>query len=99
LIRQRVQWDSLDASDDEDSGTDAMALLECPHARPDELAEHRQNLSRTLSRISALPQGLREVMELRVLKDQSASDVCEQLCISEENLFVRLHRARKQLLS
>ena len=38
-------------------------------------------------------------MHLRVLQDQPTGAVCEALAISEENLFVRLHRARKQLLS
>ena len=38
-------------------------------------------------------------MRLRVLEEQSTQDVCATLGISEENLFVRLHRARKQLLS
>lgn len=100
LIRQRASWDSLDAlDDDEDASHQAVAAIECPHARPDELAEHRQLLALTLARITALPAGLRDVMEKRVLMDLSADAVCEQLAISEENLFVRLHRARKQLLS
>jgi RNA polymerase sigma-70 factor (ECF subfamily) len=85
--------------DDEDAPHQAVAAIECPHARPDELAEHRQLLALTLARITALPAGLRDVMEKRVLMDLSADEVCEQLAISEENLFVRLHRARKQLLS
>ena len=31
--------------------------------------------------------------------ERSTDAVCEELGISEENLFVRVHRARKQLLS
>jgi RNA polymerase sigma-70 factor (ECF subfamily) len=38
-------------------------------------------------------------MRLRVLEDQSTEAVCRELGISVENLFVRIHRARKQLLS
>ena len=52
-----------------------------------------------LARIEALPAGLRDVMRLRVLQDQPTEAVCEALSITEDNLFVRLHRARKQLLS
>ena len=52
-----------------------------------------------LQRIEALPPGLRDAMRLRVLEEQSTEDVCRELGISEENLFVRIHRARKQLLS
>jgi RNA polymerase sigma-70 factor (ECF subfamily) len=56
-------------------------------------------LSRTLEKIDALPAGLRDVMQLRVLQDQPTEAVCDALSISEDNLFVRLHRARKQLMS
>jgi len=97
LVRQRAGLDSLDEASDEDG--EGAAAIECPHARPDEIAEQRQFLSHTLARIDALPAGLRDVMRLRVLQDQPTEAVCQALAISEENLFVRLHRARKQLLS
>ncbi len=94
LVRQRRAVHSLD-----DAGEDDDALqLECPQPRPDELAEQRQRLRQTLQRIDALPSGLRDVIRLRVLNDQPTEQVCQALQISEENLFVRLHRARKQLL-
>ena len=95
LVRQRRAMHSLD-----DAAEEAEALaLECPQPRPDELAEQRERLSQTLQRIDALPSGLRDVIRLRVLNDQPAEQVCQALQISEQNLFVRLHRARKQLLS
>ena len=95
LVRQRAPFESLD-DETEDAGVHA---LECPQARPDEQAEVRQRLARTLARIDALPAGLRDAMRLRVLHERSTAEVCEALAIGEENLFVRLHRARKQLLS
>jgi RNA polymerase sigma-70 factor (ECF subfamily) len=92
-----VGWDSLDASaDGEDTG--AMAI-ECPQPRPDDVAAQRELLRHTLARIDALPAGLRDVVELRVLQDQPTEAVCAALSITEDNLFVRLHRARKQLAS
>ena len=94
LVRQRAGTDSLD-DDNEDEG--ALAI-ECPNPRPDELAEQRERLAQALKRIDALPAPLREAVRLRVLQDQSTDAVCRELEISEENLFVRLHRARKQLL-
>jgi len=94
-IRRSAGTDSLDETDDEQR---ALAI-ECPHPRPDEVAEQHQLLMLALRRIEALPPGLRDVMRLRVLEDRSSHDVCQVLGISEENLFVRLHRARKQLLS
>lgn len=94
LVRQRSGWRGLGVDTDEDE----MMAFECPQPRPDEIAENRELLRQTLARIDALPDGLRAVMELRVLKDQSSQQVCSSLNISQDNLFVRLHRARKQLL-
>jgi len=101
LIRQRAGTDSLDAGDDDDAseGRAVLAALVCPSARPDERADQRQQLANTLRRIDALPAGLRAVMQLRVLQDEATETVCRTLAISEDNLFVRLHRARKQLLN
>jgi RNA polymerase sigma-70 factor (ECF subfamily) len=96
LVRQRAGLDSLDDDGDDETGA---ASIECPHARPDQLTEQRQFLAQTLARIDALPAGLRDAMRLRVLQDQPTEAVCEALAISQENLFVRLHRARKQLMS
>jgi RNA polymerase sigma-70 factor (ECF subfamily) len=43
--------------------------------------------------------GLRDVMQWRVLHDEPTEAVCKRLDISQDSLFVRLHRARKQLLN
>lgn len=94
-VRRNAGTDSLD--DDDDSGS-ALALV-CPQPGPDQIAEQHQLLMRALARIEALPPTLRDAMRLRVLEDRSTEAVCRELGISEENLFVRIHRARKQLLS
>ncbi|HJV63269.1 MAG TPA: sigma-70 family RNA polymerase sigma factor [Albitalea sp.] len=100
LVRQRAVYESLDEGDDEGGdGHGGAAAVACPHAGPDELAEQRQLLAHALARIDALPAGLRDVMQRRVLQEQPTEEVCAALAISEQNLFVRLHRARKQLLS
>jgi RNA polymerase sigma-70 factor (ECF subfamily) len=98
LVRQRSGLFSLESDADAEGGPGAHDI-ECPQPRPDEVAEQRERLARTLARIDALPPGLRDVMRLRVLQDQPTEVVCQTLAISEENLFVRLHRARRQLLS
>ena len=101
LVRQRSGHDSLDAgsASDEDFGIDfGHAALECPQPRPDDVAEQRQRLAQTMKRIAALPPTLKRVVELRLLHDRSSAEVCETLHISEQNLFVRLHRARKALM-
>ena len=95
LIRQRSGHASIEAgSDDDDAGS---WEFECPQPRPDEVAEQRQRLRGTLARLAKLPDTLRQVVELRVLQDRSTSDVCRRLAISQQNLFVRLHRARHAL--
>jgi RNA polymerase sigma-70 factor, ECF subfamily len=96
-VRRNAGTDSIDDAFDDDDG-EAMQL-ECPGPRPDQIAEQHQLLALVLARIEALPPGLRDAMRLRVLEEQSTDEVCRELGISEENLFVRIHRARKQLLS
>lgn len=101
VIRQRARYGSFDFYETEDesgAGEDSSQQLECTQARPDEVLEQRELLNQALQRIAKLPQGLRDVMEFRVLRDESSQAVCHRLKISESSLFVRLHRARKRLL-
>ena len=101
-VRRNAGTDSLEDAfghpNDEDEGS-GLFEIECPQPRPDQIAEQQQLLTIVLARIAALPPGLRDAMRLRVLEEQSTEAVCRELGISEENLFVRIHRARKQLLS
>ena len=94
-VRRHARFDSLE----DDADAHGALTLECPQPGPDEVAEQRQLLARALERIDALPSTLRDVVRLRLLDDQPTATVCKTLGISEENLFVRIHRARKQLLS
>jgi RNA polymerase sigma-70 factor, ECF subfamily len=97
LVRERSGHHSLDALIGDDD--EPAWVPECPAAGPEQHAEQRQRLRQTLSRIAVLPEGLRRAVELRLLHERSTEEVCRTLQISEDNLFVRLHRARKQLLS
>ncbi len=96
VLRRHSRFESLD---DDENGEHAGWEVACPQPQPDEVAEQRILLARALKRIDALPQGLRETFRLRVLEEQSTASVCRTLGISEDNLFVRMHRARKHLLS
>lgn len=101
-VRRNANTDSLDAggAEADDDGAERPAdRLECPCPGPEEIAEQQQLLTLALARIEALPPGLRDAMRLRVLEELPTDTVCRQLGISEDNLFVRIHRARKQLLS
>ena len=92
LVRERSGHDALPEGDDE-----GMLELTCPQPGPEEQATQRERLAQTLLRVEALPTGLRDAFALRVLQDRATEDVCAALGISEDNLFVRLHRARKAL--
>jgi len=94
-VRRHARFDSLD---DESQSRGALGI-ESDQPGPEEITEQRQLLARALERIDALPVNLRDVMRLRLLDDQPTATVCRTLGISEENLFVRMHRARKQLAS
>jgi RNA polymerase sigma-70 factor, ECF subfamily len=96
LVRERSQCYSLEALDDGDDEGPGLAL-ESPEPGPERQTEARQLLRQTLARIAALPDTLRRAVELRLLHDRPTGEVCDALSISEENLFVRLHRARRQL--
>jgi RNA polymerase sigma-70 factor (ECF subfamily) len=88
-----------DALDDDEGGEGAAHGVACLQPRPDEIAAQREELARVLAGIDRLPATLRDAMRLRIVEDRSTESVCAELGISEENLFVRVHRARKQLLS
>ncbi len=88
-----------DALDDDDGSEGAAHGVACLRPRPDEIAEQRQELARALAGIERLPATLRDAMRLRIVEDRSTESVCAELGISQENLFVRVHRARKHLLS
>jgi RNA polymerase sigma-70 factor (ECF subfamily) len=94
-LRRHSQHESLDDQDSDHGGLE----VRCALPQPDELAGQRMLLQRTLARIEELPPSLRDVIRLRVLEERSTESVCETLSISQDNLFVRMHRARKQLLS
>ena len=100
VIRQRARFDTLELEGDSNEGGEAVdprhSLGE--QAGPQELTEQRERLHLVLHGIEQLAPGLRDVMQFRVLQDESSGAVCRRLGISEASLFVRLHRARKQLL-
>jgi RNA polymerase sigma-70 factor (TIGR02943 family) len=59
-----------------------------------ELAEFREHLEKAMGK---LPPRIAQVFQLYSIEERSNQEVCEQLNISESNLWVMLHRARKQL--
>ena len=98
-VRRSPDHASIDAHGDDESDAGRPFDVACDRPQPDEMAEHRERLARALDGIDRLPPTLRDAMRLRVLEDRETGDICGALGISEENLFVRVHRARKMLLS
>jgi len=95
-MRRSPLHESLDDGDEAGGPGHDVA---CPLPGPEEVVEQRELLVRALAGIEALPAGLRDAIRLRVIDERSAESACRELGISEENLFVRVHRARKRLLS
>ena len=94
LVSQRCGTDCLaDEYDDDEAGV----ILTCPQPRPDQWVQQRQTVRQVLQGIADLPKSLRDVMQLRVLQDQSSEEVCHALQITENNLFQRMFRARQAL--
>jgi RNA polymerase sigma-70 factor (ECF subfamily) len=96
VLRRDMQHVSLDAGDDDEQGSHDIA---CDRPGPEEIAARREELAHALAGIERLPATLRDAIVLRVVEERPTAAVCAELGISEENLFVRVHRARRQLLS
>lgn len=92
LVRERSGHDALP-----DDGDGEAIELVCPQPGPEEQVAQRERLAQVLARLESLPAGLREAFEQRVLQEQPTAAVCAALAITEDNLFVRLHRARRAL--
>jgi RNA polymerase sigma-70 factor (ECF subfamily) len=90
----------LEASDDQEAWDDSVRWVhvvadECVSpSRRMELAEFRANLELALGK---LPPRLAQVFQLYQIEGRPNRQVCASLNISENNLWVMLHRARKQL--
>jgi RNA polymerase sigma-70 factor (TIGR02943 family) len=72
---------------------DVAAESQSPSRRL-ELGEFRENLELALGR---LPPRIAQVFQLYEIEERPNREVCAQMNISESNLWVMLHRARKQL--
>ena len=72
---------------------DVAAETQLPSRRI-ELDEFRTDLELALGK---LPPRVAQVFQLYQIEERPNREVCEQLNISESNLWVMLHRARKQL--
>lgn len=86
--------DSRDSWDASVTWVYDMAAEATSPSRRIELAEFREHLEKAMGK---LPPRIAQVFHLYQIEECPNREVCEQLNISESNLWVMLHRARKQL--
>ncbi len=79
------------------AGSDvALVHLPDPRPAPDEQVANRQRTERFLEHLRTLPLGQRQVLTL-ALEGLSHAEIAEVVCITPENVAVRLGRAREAL--
>ena len=101
VCRERpVHVDNQNARPDQEAWDDSVlwaheAAGECLEpSRRMELGELREALEMAVGK---LPPRIAQVFQLYEIEERPNREVCDQLKISESNLWVMLHRARKQL--
>ncbi|NDG35951.1 MAG: RNA polymerase sigma factor [Betaproteobacteria bacterium] len=68
------------------------------HEDPMEICSRRQRLQRVAQGLNDMAPGMREAFMLQVVEDRPSVEVADRLGISENNCWIRVHRARKKLL-
>jgi RNA polymerase sigma-70 factor, ECF subfamily len=107
--RERGRSVCIDGQQQDDQEGD-HALLEHAlhhHASPADLQRHdpqahyawQQLAQSAQTAADALPTGVAEVFLAREIEGESTQSLCERLNITEQNVWVRVHRARKALQS
>ena len=97
-----VRADPMPLSDEESGFEDSLAWIHQLAAEANspsrrmELAEFREHLEKAMGK---LPPRIAQVFQLYSVEERPNQEVCDRLNISESNLWVMLHRARKQLRS
>jgi RNA polymerase sigma-70 factor (ECF subfamily) len=76
---------------------DRMHRCAAPEPDPEQAAANSEMWRLMEAMIDSLPQGNRAVFVLRDIEDMSTAETSQALGISEENVKVRLHRARVEL--
>jgi RNA polymerase sigma-70 factor, ECF subfamily len=103
--RERGRTVNLAGSEDDGSEADALEAALQDHAdhattqRFDPHAEFawRQFAYRVQAATDELPPGTAEVFVAREIEGESTESLCQRLGLTEQNVWVRVHRARKAL--
>ena len=96
--RKRLAEQSIDEHQPEFDRRDCRIELPWSHlASVDEIMESEETRRRVYESIAELPDAYRIVLQLRDIEEYDTSEVATLLGISENNVKVRLHRARAAL--
>lgn len=91
-VRKRSRQQEIDAMDE--SSRDSLPQLTVRDGSPEQGASTAEISSLLEDSIDCLPDKYRQVFMLRDVEEMSTTEAAECLGISEENVKVRLHRAR-----
>src|SRR5262249_50313046 len=97
LARLRDRRRYVDPGPTFESSEDPMDRLTSTDSTPEEHLQTRELGDVLEEAIESLPDGFRAVFMLRAVEEMSTSEVAECLDLTEENVKVRLHRARALL--
>jgi RNA polymerase sigma-70 factor (ECF subfamily) len=104
-FRRETRYVRLDASGDDVRDAEERPVRAAP-ATPAETADDDDPLRQVARRrmhaalveeVERLPEGLRSVFMMQAIEGVATAEVSEKLNITEANVWVRLHRARKRL--
>lgn len=104
-FRRETRYVKLDgaANDEGAEGEDRLELAASApplHGDDDdpmqEVARRRMHAA-LVDEVERLPESLRSVFMMQAIEGVATAEVCEKLNITEANVWVRLHRARKRL--
>ena len=94
-VQRRARYEYIDSANDSSGGI--MSLLATTAPNPEQQTSQRELGTVLESAILALPGKYRAVLVMRDIEEMSTAEAAECLEISEENVKVRLHRARALL--
>jgi RNA polymerase sigma-70 factor (ECF subfamily) len=102
-FRRETRYVKLDAHDDEGDGDERLERaasvqpLSSDDDEPSREVARRRMHAALVEEVERLPAGLKSVFLMQAIEGVATADVCRALNITEANVWVRLHRARKRL--
>jgi len=93
-----IDDDSASAEEQLDWASRCGVMGSRSHEDPMEICSRRQRLQQIATSLGEMAPGMRDAFLLQVVEDRPSLEVANQLGISENNCWIRVHRARKKLM-